>query len=105
MVERAVGIAREKLNAARDARNREVVKSLRPAHRQAAQRVVACLIELGEANAEEARIRQQAPAGALPFLTFPGVDLAQPDTQAKRFLRYLKDNYDIEPAPRTEAAE
>lgn len=101
LVERAVGIGRERLNAARDARNNEIVKSLRPAHRQAAARVAECLVELAEANAEEARIRQQAPGGALPFLSFPGVDLGQPDTQAKRFLCYLKRTYGIEPAPRT----
>ncbi len=104
IVERAVGIARERFDAARESRNNEVVKSLRPAHRQAATRVVACLIELAEANAEEVRIRQQAPGGKLPFLSFPGVDLSRQDTTAKHFLAYLKRN-GIEPAPRTEAAE
>lgn len=105
VVERAVGLARERFGAARETRNNEVVKSLRPAHRQAAGRVVECLIQLAEANAAETRIRDQAPGGGLPFLSFPGVDLGRQDTQAKHFLAYLKRVYDIKPAPRTEAAE
>ncbi len=105
IVERAVGIARERFDAARESRNNEVVKSLHPAHRQAATRVAACLIQLAEANAEEARVRHQAPGGALPFLSFPGVDLGRQDTAAKHFLAYLKRIAGIEPAPRTEAAE
>ena len=105
VVERAVGIAREKFNAARESRNNELVKALRPAHRQAATRVADCLIQLAEANAEEVRIREQAPGGELPFLSFPGVDLGRQDTAAKHFLAYLKRIAGIEPAPRTEAAE
>lgn len=105
VVERAVRIARVKLNAARDARNNEIVKSLRPAHRQAAERVAACVTQLAEANAEEARVRQQAPGGALPFLSYPGVDIGQADSKAKHFLAYLKRTYNIEAARRTEAAE
>ncbi len=105
VVERAVGIAREKFNAAREARNNELVKSLRGAHRLAAERVVDCVIALAEANAAEARVRQQAPGGKLPFLSFPNVDLSRQDTVAKHFLAYLKRTYDIEPARRTEAAE
>ncbi len=105
VVERAVGIAREKFNAARESRNNELGKALRPAHRQAATRVADCLIQLAEANAEEVRIREQAPGGVLPFLSFPGVDLGRQDTAAKHFLAYLKRIAGIEPAPRTEAAE
>ncbi len=105
VVERAVGIARNRFGAAREARHNELTKSLRPAHRQAAARVVECLIQLAEANAQEAHIRQQAPGGGLPFLSFPNVDLGRQDTAAKHFLAYLKRIYGIEPAPRTEAAE
>lgn len=104
VVKRAVGIAREKFNAARAARNNELVKSLRGEHRLAAERVVDCVIELAEANAAEARVRQQAPGGKLPFLSFPNVDLSRQDTAAKHFLKYLK-RHGIVPAPRTEAAE
>ena len=105
VVERAVAIARERFTAARESRNNELVKALRPAHRQAATRVVACLIQLAAANAEEEYIRKQAPGGALPFLSYPGVDLGRQDTRAKYFLAYLKRIYGIVPAPRTEAAE
>ena len=105
VVERAVGIGRETLRAARAARNNEVVKSLRPAHRKAAERVAACVIQLAEANAEEAYIRERAPGGALPYLSYPGVDTGPADSKAKHFLAYLKRTYDIEPARRTEAAE
>ena len=105
VVERAVGIARGKFDAARSVRNNDVVKSLRPGHREAAARVAACLVELAAANADELRIRQRAPGGALSFCSFPGVDLGRQDTQAKHFLAYLKRVYAIMPAPRTEAAE
>ena len=104
VVERAVGIARRRLRAAGDARNNEVVKSLRPAHCKAAERVAACVIQLAEANAEEARVRQQAPGGALPFLSYPGVDTTQ-GGKTKHFLTYLKRTYNIEPARHTAAAE
>ncbi|MCH8859064.1 MAG: hypothetical protein IID54_05715, partial [Proteobacteria bacterium] len=79
-----------------------LTKSLRPAHREAAPRVADCLIALGEANAAESRVRHQAPAGKLVFLSYPGVDLSQFDSKAKHFLRFLK-RHGIVPAPRTKA--
>ena len=105
VVDRAVGIARKRFGAAREARHNELTKTLRPAHRKAAARVAASLIQLAEANEEEAYIRQQAPGAALPFLSFPGVDLGRQDTAAKHFLAYLKRIYGIVPAPHPEAAE
>lgn len=105
VVERAVDIARAKFYATKESKNREVVAALRPAHREAAARVAAAVIQLAEANAAEAKIRQRAPAAGLPFLSFPGVDLGSPDSQASHFLKFLQRTYSIKPAPRMEAAE
>ncbi len=105
VVARAVGIASEKIRVIQEAQIGAFVKSLRPAHRQAAARVVECLIDLAEANAAEAKIRLRAPGGRLPFLSFPSVDLGRPNTAAKHFLAYLKRAYSIVPVPRTKAAE
>lgn len=102
VAERAVAIGRERVAAANEAQKNKVTKSLRPAHREAAAHVAACVIQLGEANAEEARVRRQAPAGKLDFLSYPGVDLSQFNSTAKYFLRFLK-RHGIVPAPRTEA--
>ena len=102
---RAVAIGRARVRAATEAEQNIVTKSLRPAHCQAAARVAACVIQLGQANAEEARIRQQAAGGKLPFLSFPNVDLSQHDSVAKHYLRYLKRAHGIEPARRLEATE
>ncbi len=98
VAQRAAKIAGEKFTAIQDARARAHVSSLRPAHRQAAAHVAACVIELGKANAEERRIRLQAPGGKLIYFGYPGVDLTQQDCRAKHFLRFLKRN-GIEPAP------
>ncbi len=102
VVERAVAIGRNRVAAANEIEKNRIKKSLRPAHREAAARVAACVIQLGEANAEESRIRHQAAPGKLDFLSYPGADMSQFNSTAKHFLRFLK-RHGIEPAPRTEA--
>jgi len=93
VLERAVEIARVEVGAHKKARNRAVVKELRPEHRHAAARVLAAVKELASANEAESKIRARAPGNVLPCCAYPGIGLGRPDTPTAFFIRHVKNTY------------
>ena len=85
--------------------NRSVAGAHRPEHRKAAQRIASALAELVSANAEEERLRDRAPGGALPAMNFPNIgQLGAAGGPAKYWMEharrhgYLDDDGAILPA-------
>ncbi|NMM46455.1 hypothetical protein HH303_18335 [Rhodospirillaceae bacterium KN72] len=72
VVERALGLARERRGEAAKRYANAMAKSLAPAHREAVGKIAAALDALEQANQEEAHIRAQVPGGGsgLPMGAF-----------------------------------
>ncbi len=73
LLQRAEQKVAQRIAEQRERHNRNVAGAYRPEHKKAAQRIAAALRELVSANAAEELLRDRAPGGQLPPMSFPNV--------------------------------
>ena len=79
VVNRADSLLSAQMADQRERHKRDTAAALRPAHRQAVAKIGRALLALEAANLEEQAIRDQAPGGPLPALSFPNIGKRGPE--------------------------